>query len=93
MLPNEFVSIEHIANHYRSSYRRFAGFNQCVKVANEILSELDADSFRKYGELPFVTSQVVTLGAIDVYKYFVTFPKPSKSRYVLRFEVINDLPF
>jgi hypothetical protein len=93
MLPNGFITIKHFANGFSSSYRRFAAFNNYKRTAMQILSEFDVKCFRKYGCLPFVTSQVVTDGVIDTYKYFVTFPKPSTSYYMLQFAVINDLPF
>lgn len=93
MLPNEYVTVTRVGKNFRSTSFRFAGFNNCKHTATEILSEFDVECFRKYGELPFVTSQVITDGAIDVYKYFVTFPHPSTARYVVKFWVVNDLPF
>lgn len=50
-------------------------------------------SFEQYHEHPFITTQVIEVGTIDCYSHFVTFPKSSGTRYIVRYEVINDLPF
>lgn len=92
MLPNEFVTVTRVFPGYRYSWRQFAGFNNCKKTANAIMSDLDRRSFEQYGEQPFVTTQVITDGAIDVYSHFVSFPRRSGTRYVIRYEIINDLP-
>lgn len=93
MLSNEFVSVTCVLPHRRFSRREFAGFNHCRKTANEILSSLTRCSFEQYNDHPFITTQVVTDGALDVYSHFVTFPRRSGMRYIIRYVVINDLPF
>lgn len=93
MLPNEFVEITCVKSDCRYSWRKYCGFNQCLKCANEILSTFVRDSFTAYGAHPFIATQVVEDGGVEVYKHFVTFPKPSDFRYIVRYVVINDLPF
>lgn len=93
MLSNEFVRVTCFYPHRRSSWCEYAGFNQCRKAASDILSDIIQTSREQYHESPFVTSQVITDGAIDFCSYFVTLPRRSGIRYVLRHEVINDLPF
>lgn len=93
MLSNEFVSVTCVYPHRRSSWCEYAGFNQCRKVASDILSDIIQASREQYHESPFVTSQVITDGAIDTCSFFVSLPRRSGIRYVLRCEVINDLPF
>lgn len=93
MLSNEFVTVTCVLPHRRWSWSVFAGFNQCRVTANEVLSDIDRVSLEQYHEHPFVTTHVVSDGALDVYSIFVTFPRRSRTRYVIRYEVINDLPF
>lgn len=93
MLPNEFVTITCVLPNRRFSWREFAGFNQCRKTANEVLSALTRCSFEQYHEHPFITTQVIEDGTIDCYSHFVSFPKRSGTRYIVRYMVINDLPF
>lgn len=93
MLSNNFVAVTCVLPHRRSSWRVFAGHTRCCETANSILSNLVRTSFEQYHEHPFITTQVVTDGVIDVYSHFVTFPRRSGTRYVLRYEIVNDLPF
>lgn len=93
MLSNEFVTVTCVLPHRRWSWREFAGFNQCRKTANEILSDIVRTSCEQYHEYPFITTQVISDGTLDVYSHFVTFPRRSGTRYVLRYVIINDLPF
>ncbi|AXH76095.1 MAG: hypothetical protein [Microviridae sp.] len=93
MFSNEFVEITCVAPDCRYSWRKSCGFNQTSKSANELLSTLVRDSFSAYGKLPFITSQMVEEGELEFYSHFVTFPKPSDTRYIVRYMVINDLPF
>lgn len=93
MLPNEFVEITCVKPHSRHSWREYCGFNQCHKYANEVLSTLVRDSFSAFGSHPFITCQMLDDGALETYSHFVTFPKPSDTRYIVRYVVVNDLPF
>lgn len=93
MLSNQFVTVTCVLPNRRFSWCDFAGFNQCRKTANEILSALTRCSFEQYNSNPFITTQVVTDGPVDVYSHFVTFPRRSGTRYVIRYQVIHDLPF
>lgn len=92
MLSNEFVRVTCVYPHRRSSWTEYAGFNQCRKAANDILSDIIRTSREHYDESPYVTSQVITDGAIDICSHFVSLPRRSGIRYVLRYAVINDLP-
>ena len=93
MLPNEFVEITCVLPNRRFSWREFAGFNQCRKTANEVLSALARCSFEQYREHPFITTQIIEDGTIDCYSHFISFPKRSGTRYIVRYMIINDLPF
>lgn len=93
MVANEYVSVTRISSDCRSSWNEFAGFNNCCKIANEILSRLVRVSFGQFHEVPFITTQVITDGALDYYAHFVTFPRISGIRYVIRYVIVNDLPF
>lgn len=93
MLPNGFVEITCVKPHYRYSWRERCGIGQCSKYVNEVLSSFVRHSFSAYGFLPFIASQVVEDGAFDVYSYFVTFPQPCDTRYIVCYCVDNDLPF
>lgn len=93
MLSNEFVTVTCVHPHRRSSWSEFVGFNQCHKAASDILSDIIQASREQYHESPFVTCQVITDGAIDIYSHFVSLPRRSGIRYVIRYQVINDLPY
>ena len=93
MLSNEFVSVTCVLPHRRSSWSEFAGFNQCRKAARDILSEIIQAAREQYDESSYVTCQVISNGAIDIYSHFVSLPRRSGTRYVIRYAVINDLPF
>ena len=92
MLSNEFVRVTCVYPHRRSHMCLYAGFNQCRATASDILSDIIQASREQYQESPFVTGQVITDGAIDFCSYFVSLPRRSGIRYVIRYEVINDLP-
>ncbi|CRH84757.1 Uncharacterised protein [Chlamydia trachomatis] len=92
MLSNEFVSVTCVYPHRRTSWSSYAGFNQGRKVASDILSDITKASRGVFHGSPFVTSQVITDGAIDICSYFVSLPPQSGLRYVIRYAVINDLP-
>lgn len=93
MYPNKFITVTCVLPHRRSSFRVRAGFNQCHKTANDILSKIVRASCELYHEYPFITTQVVSRGSLDVYSHFVSYPRRSGIRYVIRYEIINDLPF
>lgn len=92
MISNEFVNVTCVYPHRRSSSSQYAGFNQCRKAASDILFDIIQTSREQYHESPFVTGQVITDGAIDFCSYFVTLPRRSGIRYIIRYQVINDLP-
>lgn len=92
MFSNEYISITHLKKRYRVRWRRFVGFNQCKKVANEVLSEISVKCFERYGCMPYETFQVIEDGTLEKWRFFVTFPNGSEY-YELRFTIINDLPF
>lgn len=60
-------------------------------IANRQVSEFVARSFRRYDTFPFITKQMVEGDTTDSYSIFVTMP--NKVRYIIRYTVINDLPF
>lgn len=93
MLSNEFVSVTCVLPHHRSSWTEFAGFNRCRETAHDILFDIIQTSREQYHESPFVTCQVITCGGVDIYSHFVSLPRRSGTRYILRYEVYNDLPF
>lgn len=93
MLSNEFVTVTCVYPHRRVSFAKFAGVNQCHKTARDILSDIIQACRVKYKESPFVTSQVITDDVIDKYSYFVSLPRRSGIRFVVRYMIVNDLPF
>lgn len=93
MLSNEFVSVTCVYPHHRASWNEYAGFNQCRNAARAILSDIAQTSRELYYESPYITCQVITDGAIDICSHFVSLPRRSGIRYVLRYAVINDLPY
>lgn len=93
MLRNDFLEVTCVLPNRRLSWLVFAELNQCRKTANEVLSALTRCSFEQYREHPFITTQIIEDGTIDCYSHFISFPKRSGTRYIVRYMVINDLPF